>query len=166
MTRRLCPICAEEVVSPRGSKNADILIVGEFPGRDEIKQGKVFVGGTGYVLRTELAHVGIDLVQCRLTNLWMHKPNKDERCFDVGYKQVIQEAKGKRAILLVGSDTVKTFTGMKVSDVCGLEIDVPVFSADVVFAMVNPAIVYHGGIGEVRLALEKFSKRLEELEII
>jgi len=38
------------------------------------------------------------------------------------------------------------------------------FSAKVVMAMSNPAIVFHGCHGETRLALKKFLKKVEKYE--
>lgn len=166
MTRSHCPSCGEEIVKPYGYSRSRILLVGEFPGVDEMKSGRPFSGATGAVLRKELARVGIDLFQCRLANLWLHEPNKDENCFDAGVNVVLEEAKGKDAILLIGSDTVEYFTGYKVSDVSGLQVDVNMFSASIVYAMVQPAIVFHKTIGEVRLAIENFYDAVKREGII
>lgn len=156
-----CPSCGEDVIKPYGYSKSNILIIGDRPEKDEYKSGRPFAGATGMVLRKELAEVGIDLFSCRMANLWLHTPNKDENCFDAGLNVVLEEAKGKEAILLVGSAPVEYFTGYKVSDVSGLQVDVDMFSAPIVFAMVMPTIVYHGTVGEVRMAIEKFADKLE-----
>jgi len=158
---QVCPSCAEEVIKPYGYSRAKILIVGDAPGEDEWKTGRPFSGKTGMVFRKEFVQVGLDLNRCRLANLWLHDPNKNENCFDAGLKVVLEEAKGKEAILLVGANCVEYFTGHKVSDVSGLQVDVDMFSAPIVFAMVMPTIVFHGTVGEVRLAIGKFVARLE-----
>ena len=165
----VCPSCKrDDLVLASGPRRANILIVGEFPGRDEVKKGKPLVGATGGVLRTELGKAGLDMRQMRITNLWLHpKPSKKadhyEACFNYGKEQLIKEAKGRKAILLLGSDTLKDLCGEKVSEVSGLEVQSPYLSAPLLFASVQPATVFHQGIGELRQALIKFSKKVNEL---
>lgn len=166
MAPKYCPVCAEKICPPSG--HGDVLILGEHPGRAEIEAGRPFATHhmyvtAGKVFRTELAKVGLDLARFRVTNLWLHEPNGNEDCFKVGYDMALEEAKGKKAILLVGSDAVDTFTSLKVSDVCGLQVESAILSAPIIYAMVNPAVALHGrGIGEVRLAIQKFAARLEK----
>jgi len=160
-----CPVCAEPVCSPTG-RSQELLIVGEFPGREEMIQGRPFASNpnfmtAGRILKKELERCGVSLSDFRICNLWLHEPNKNENCFKAGYNNVLDEAKGKQAILLVGSDTVETFTGYKVSDVTGLQVDSNVLSAPIIYASVNPALAQHRSLGEVRFAIEKFVRRLE-----
>lgn len=159
-----CPICkTNDCVPPYGMEKSKVLIVGEFPGKDEIKTGRPFSGATGGVLRTELSKLGVDLSQFRIMNMWLHLPNHDEKCLEYGIQQVIKEAKGKQAILLIGSDTVKYFCDQKVHSVSGLEVKSNYFSAPLIMACIQPALVFHSTIGELRLGLEKFIKRIEDL---
>lgn len=159
-----CPSCGEIAVPPRGNKDSNVLIVGEFPGDSEMESGKPFSGPAGGVFRTELARCGIDIPMIRIMNLWLHPVNKDENCYKAGYDLVLEEAKNKDAILMVGSEVVGTFTNYTVSDICGLRLgkaDHP-FSAKIVMALVNPAIVFHRGIGEVRLGIQKFAAEIKK----
>lgn len=157
-----CPICNDEhCVPPSGPQKSPILVIGEFPGEEEKKNGKPLVGATGDVLRKELGKLGVDLYRMRLCNLWQHAPNDNEECYQHGMKTVIAEAKGKQAILLLGSDAVKCFTGEKVSEVCGLNLKSNYLSAPIIIACVNPAQAFHSSLGEMRLALKKFSKQIE-----
>lgn len=167
--RSSCPICHNETCPPMG--HSDLLIVGEFPGQEEMKQRRPFASNpnfmtAGKILRTELARVGLDFSQFRVMNLWQHEPNKVEECFATGYTTVLDEAKGKRAILLVGSEVVEAFTYYKVSDVSGLQVDSAVLSCPIIYAMVNPALALHRSVGEVRQAIEKFSKRLQKEKLV
>lgn len=169
MTDQYCPVCATKIVCPSGPKHASILLLGEFPGKTEIEQGRPFAVHSmfttaGKVFRTEMNKAGIDFNACRVTNLWLHEPNDDDRCFEFGKEQALEEAKGRKAILLVGSLVVETFTSYKVSSVSGLQVESPMLSAPIIFAMINPAIVFQPGkgIGEVRQAITKFAKKLEE----
>jgi len=159
-----CPVCeSEEMVLPSGNPKSNILIVGEFPGRDEIKRGRPFVGGTGKIFQIELAKVGIDLKGLRLCNLWLHPPNKNQDCLNNGIETVLKEARDKEAILLLGSDTVSYFCDKKVSDVTGLRVQSNLLSAPIIMACLQPAIVFHSVVGELRLSLQKFSREVDHL---
>lgn len=157
-----CPICGnKQCVPPCGYKNSPILVIGEKPGDEEVKKGRPMIGKMGEVLKMELGRLGVDFNRMRLCNLWQHIPNDNEDCYKEGMKTVIQEAKGKKAILLLGSDAVKCFTGENVSNVCGLNLHSDYLSAPIIIACVNPAQVWHGNLGEMRLAFRKFSKAIE-----
>lgn len=159
-----CPHCGrEDLVLASGPKRSPILIVGEFPGKDEIKKGKPMVGAMGGVLRNELARVDLDMNQMRLTNLWLHPQTRNEDCFEYGLEKLIREADKKKAILLLGSDTVSFLCDEKVSEVSSLEVKSIYLSAPLVMACVQPATVFHQSIGELRLALEKFSEKVNKL---
>lgn len=161
-----CPIChTTEMVFPSGPKDADILIIGDAPGEDEVGKGKPMTGPMGTLLKQELGRVGIDLRMCRKTNLWIHPANKELKCFQYGMDAAIKEAKGRKAILLLGAEPVKVFCGVSVSTVNGLVVKSSYLSAPLIVAMYNPASVFQRGgvIGEVRLALEKFANKFEAL---
>ena len=160
----VCPVCNnQKCVPPAGNKNSPILVVAEFPGKEEVIKGKPMVGRMGDILRSELGILGVDLNRMRICNLWQHAPNNNEDCYNLGLQTVIQEAKGKKAVLLLGSDAVKALTNEKVSDVCGLQIHSDYLSAPIIMACVNPAIAYHSSIGELRLALSKFSSLIMDV---
>lgn len=163
---KYCPSCADKICSPYGYSK-DILLISEYPSKLDIKQGRPFassayVSSAGKILRKELSTFGVDLLQLRICNLWLHEPNKNENCFKAGLDVCLEEAKGKQAILLIGSEAVETFTGYKVSDVTGLQVNSPMLSAPIVYAMVNPAICLHKTLGETRFAIKNFVERLEE----
>lgn len=173
MTDQYCPSCTQRIVQPSGPKTSPILLLGEFPGRTEIEKGMPFATHTMYitagkVLRTELANAGLDFNTCRVSNLWLHEQNDNDNCFEAGKDAALEEAKSRQAILLIGSLVVETFTVYKVSEVTGLQVDTPLLSCPIVYALVNPAIVFQPGrgIGEVRQGIQKFVKRLEEEKII
>ena len=166
-----CPSCGEIICPPRG-KSQDLLIIAEFPGKLEMERQMPFATHTMYVtagkvLRKELERLGVSLSQFRVINLWLHEPNKNENCFKAGFDHALEEAKGKKAILLVGSDVVETFTKYKVSDVSGLQVDSSILSAPIIYSLIQPAIVLHGrGLGEIRFGIEKFISRLEKESLL
>jgi len=166
---QLCPSCAEKIVSPHGYGN--ILLIGEHPDKLEMQQGRPFASSkwqpsAGKILRKELALLGVDLLQLRMMNLWLHEPNKNDNCFKAGVDVCLDEAKGKDAILLIGSDTVSYFTGYNVSEVNGLQVESPMLSCPIIYAAVNPAVAFHKGLGEVRFGITSFIKRLEKEKLI
>ena len=159
-----CSVCGTtDVVTAAGPTKSPILVIAEFPGWEEIRDGKPLVGATGGVLKSELRYLGIDMKRFRLTNLWILPPNKNQDCLDRGAELAICEAKGRKAILLLGSDTVKYFCDDAVSDVTGLQVKSHLLSAPIIVACVQPATVCHQGVGELRNSLEKFAEHVDEL---
>ena len=160
-----CPVCGtDDIVFPAGSESSPILIIGEFPGEVEIKYCKPFVGASGGVLKEELLYLGVDIKQCRRTNLWIHAKNNDAGCLVISAKKAIAEAKKKKAVLLVGSDVVSYFCDLKVMDVNGLQVKSNFISAPIIYACINPAMMFKGGgVGELRFALTNFAKAIEDI---
>ena len=80
-------------------------------------------------------------------------------------QQLTKEAKGKKAILLMGAEPVKFFTAGQygVKELTSLRIESETaFTAPVIVASVNPSETHRGGIGELRLAIKRFSNALKE----
>jgi len=166
-----CPICGStDVVPPSGDKDSPYLIIAAFPGKDEVKEHAPMVGKTGGVLGAELRKLGRDKSEFRITNLWHHPPSenkKDEnydKCYNYGATLAIKEAVGRKAILLVGAETCKYFTGLSVESYCGLKVSSQYLSCENIYAIIQPTNVFKGGVGEFRLALSKFVRQLERIE--
>ena len=91
-----------------GNKNADLLIIGEAPGRDEDLQGEPFVGRAGQLLNAMLAAIGFqrdqvyiaNILKCRPPNNRDPKPEEAEAC-DSWLQQQIELIQPV-AILLLG----------------------------------------------------------------
>jgi hypothetical protein len=80
-------------------------------------------------------------------------------------QELTKEAKGKKAILLMGAEPVNFFTGGKygVKEVTSLRIESEtVFSAPIILASLNAAEASRKGVGELRLSLKRFSNALEK----
>lgn len=160
-----CPACGNKICPPSGKSN--ILVIGDAPDNLDMINGTPFSTHEwsktgGYVLRKELNLLGCSLSDFRVTTMWLHEPNKDDACWNAGFDHVLDEAKGKKAILLIGADTVSAFTKFKVSDVTGLQVDSHILSAPIIYAMINPGLALHRSYGEVRFALTNFVNRLNE----
>ena len=170
-----CPVCGNtKCVPPHNPNKSEVLIVGDYPEGDDILQGVPFVSRAGTIMRQQLAYLGYDLSQFGMCNLWQHAPDKivkkmpvyNPKCTEDGKKVVIKEAKKKKLILLVGRHISKMFLTKNVSELNGMIVNDYLkfdFSAPVVMAMYNPAIVFHSVAGEVILALKNFIKEVKKL---
>jgi len=64
-----------------GNRDAELLIIGEAPGRDEDLQGEPFVGRAGQLLNAMLAAIGFQREQVYIANILKCRPpnNRDPR---------------------------------------------------------------------------------------
>src|SRR6202044_3550034 len=81
-TCTLCPLAAgrTQVVFGVGSPTADLLFVGEGPGREEDLAGEPFVGRSGKLLdRLMLEEIGLTRAECYIANVVKCRPpnNRD-----------------------------------------------------------------------------------------
>ncbi len=67
----------EDSVFGEGSTGARIAIVGEAPGRQEVEQGRPFVGQAGKLLDELLEEAGIDRSKIYITNVVKVRPTKE-----------------------------------------------------------------------------------------
>ncbi len=81
-----CTLCdlhesRTQTVFGTGNRDADWLIVGEAPGRDEDLQGEPFVGRAGQLLNAMLKAVGLERGQVYIANILKCRPpnNRDPR---------------------------------------------------------------------------------------
>ena len=163
MKRNKCPQCGRLLVESAGNPDSEILLIGEYPGWEELRDGVPFTGRTGQVLRDVLAREGIDIHRCRLTNLWLHEhPTKDRPC-DINYhvKCLTRELKGRKYALAMGSDVCRLITGVGAMSKSGLRVANPL-SAAITYIAPNPATVFHGTVGELYLAVHEFAKEINK----
>ena len=70
---------ASRLVFADGAADADIMFIGEAPGRDEDIQGKPFVGRSGQLLDRIMASIGLDRTKAYIANAvpWRPPGNRD-----------------------------------------------------------------------------------------
>lgn len=78
----VCPDLAKtatNLVMGDGNPDADIVFVGEAPGKNEDEQGKPFVGAAGQFLNEMLAGIGLRREDIYITNIVKYRPpdNRD-----------------------------------------------------------------------------------------
>ncbi|ABI55906.1 uracil-DNA glycosylase [Alkalilimnicola ehrlichii MLHE-1] len=80
---RLCGLCEgrRNTVFGVGSRQADLVLVGEGPGAEEDKRGEPFVGQAGRLLDRMLAAIGLDRSRVYICNVVKCRPprNRDPR---------------------------------------------------------------------------------------
>lgn len=82
-----CTLCSDlvdsrsQIVNGRGDPEADLVLVGEAPGRVEDVEGVPFVGRSGEILEDLLADLGVSSEAVRITNCVRCRPpdNRDPR---------------------------------------------------------------------------------------
>lgn len=163
MLNSLCPSCGNTGYGFTGNKKAKNLLIFNKPYIIPAIRGyKDRVSGLD-VLRKEMAKCGMDLLSdFRLSWLWLHEPNGNDDCYLAGKSIVLDEAKGKECVVLVGSEPCEEFTDMYASDILGLQVDSPVLSAPIVFVIPKPegVFVQGAGVGELRLSIQKLGRML------
>lgn len=82
LDKNICPNLAEtatQLVMGDGNPDADIVFIGEAPGKNEDEQGLPFVGAAGKFLDEMLAIVGLERKDIFITNIVKYRPpnNRD-----------------------------------------------------------------------------------------
>src|ERR1700742_498937 len=78
----VCPELADgatQLVFADGNPDADIVFIGEAPGKNEDEQGKPFVGAAGKFLNEMLETIGLKRQDIYITNIVKYRPpnNRD-----------------------------------------------------------------------------------------
>lgn len=158
-----CKFCDRVMVEPAGPADASILLVSEYPTYEEVRDGIPFNPRTtdyGEILRKELSAVGIQFEACRRTHLWRHgtsdKTDKEDLSYHMG--MLVKEMKDREKVLLFGKENAFRFGVGSIDSVSGLVVEHSLFPKGVkVMFSVSPAFILYNEVGELRLALEKFS---------
>lgn len=141
------------IVPGEGNADAEILFIGEGPGKNEDEQGRPFVGQAGQLLNQLLAEIGMkredvfiaNVVKCRPPQNRDPLPEEVETCWPWLVAQV--EIIDPRLIVLLGRHALERFIpGMKISATRGkiLRRNVPGIGMKVLMPTYHPAAaLYH-----------------------
>ena len=177
MIRRTCPICNErKLVDATGPTDADVLLFGAYPGKLEVAKGVPWTGPAGQILENEMARAGIQIRNCRITNLWLHEPAEFgtkrkpnplyQQELDWHFSQLRKEMAGRKALFIMGAEPCALFGLGQISNLNGMTVMSDLFPSSVRLAVVsvNPAQALHDLLGELRYSIENFAISLQKLE--
>ncbi len=116
---RKCPLCGgrTHTVPGEGNPQADLMLIGEGPGRDEDLQGRPFVGAAGELLMKMLAAIGLsrqdvyiaNTVKCRPPH--NRTPEADEVAACKPYLRAQVALVRPKVILLMGNAALRAVLG-------------------------------------------------------
>ena len=129
LQKHICPELAEtatNLVMGDGNINAEIVFIGEAPGKNEDEQGVPFVGAAGKFLNEMLAQAGMQRSDVYITNIVKYRPpnNRDplpeeKRAFWPYLLKQLQVIKPK-VVITLGRHSMEYFLpGMKISQIHG-----------------------------------------------
>ena len=107
---------ARQCVFARGNPDADLMVIGEAPGREEDMQGKPFIGPAGQLLDKMLAAIGLTEETAYLTNVvnWRLPKNRNPTAQDIELCRPFLnrhiELAAPKVILLVGGVSLSAMT--------------------------------------------------------
>lgn len=162
---KVCPELAKtatQLVFGDGRPDAEIVFIGEAPGKNEDLQGLPFVGAAGKFLNEMLASIGLSREDIYITNIVKYRPpnNRDplpsEKTAFLPYlKKQLLIIKPK-LIVTLGRHSMETMLpGLKISEVHGqpkrLKTSTHTDMTDVTFWVILPlfhpaAALYNGGL--------------------
>lgn len=143
-----------------GNDRAEIIFIGEAPGKSEDLQGEPFVGAAGKFLNEMLATISLERKDVFIANVLKHRPpqNRDpqkseiEACFPF-LNQQIKTIKPKLVVFLGRHSLNCFFPSLKISAVHGKAFRKKWAGQEQVFlALYHPAAaLYNGGMRETLL---------------
>lgn len=116
-----CDLCRarSRIVFGEGSSNADLMLIGEAPGKDEDRQGRPFVGRAGQLLARLLEEAGFTREQVYIANVIKCRPpeNRTPELEEVLTCKpfLLQQVRiiDPKVLVLLGSVATKAFFGFE-----------------------------------------------------
>jgi uracil-DNA glycosylase len=167
LDNNVCPELAAgatQLVFGDGNPDADVVFIGEAPGKNEDEQGKPFVGAAGKFLNEMLASIGLDRQDIYITNIVKYRPpnNRDplpeEKKDFLPYLQSQLEVIAPKVVVTLGRHSTNCFLpDLQISKSHGEPKRVKLqFKADVLEVVILPlyhpaAALYNGGMRQTLL---------------
>lgn len=105
------------IVPGHGDSNADVMLVGEAPGRSEDKKGVPFVGSAGQLLNALLNKAGLEREGLWITNLVKCRPPRNREPYEEetlecsGYLENELKTVKPEVVVAVGKTSANSLTG-------------------------------------------------------
>lgn len=172
VNNNVCPDLAKtatQVVFGEGNPDADIVFIGEAPGKNEDIQGRPFVGAAGKFLNEMLATIGMERADIYITNIVKYRPpnNRDplpsEKAAFLPYlKRQLEVIEPKLVVTLGRHSMDSLLPGLKISQVHG---QLKRYGGLVYMPLFHPAAaLYNGGLRQT--LLDDFAAIPAALELI
>jgi hypothetical protein len=153
--------CGLKRLDTVGPDRARVLVIGGWTGEDDMKNNMPFSDKRGAVLEGEMARVGLPMQTLRLTYVDLHPPTST--C-PGNFVEALKEMKDRDGVLLLGADVAERFQLGSVSEQIGLCVSSPYFPHSTKFVMLTTQPPTGDFIGEFRLSIEKFARKLKEVK--
>jgi uracil-DNA glycosylase len=164
ITKNICPDLAQEatqLVFGDGSENAELVFIGEAPGKNEDLQGIPFVGAAGKFLNEMLASIKLERKDVYITNIVKYRPpgNRDplpsEKAEFLPFLQAQLEVIAPKIVITLGRHSMDSLLpGLVISKDHGKPKR---YKNQVYLPLFHPAAaLYNGGLRET--LLEDFAK--------
>jgi DNA polymerase len=174
---------ATQLVFGDGNPNADLVFIGEAPGKNEDIQGRPFVGAAGRFLNEMLESIGLRREDIYITNIVKYRPpnNRDplpeEKKAFLPYLQAQLEVIQPKVVATLGRHSMNCFLpDLQISQVHGqpkrVRLQMKEHSGDVLEIVILPlfhpaAALYNGGMRQTLIddfaaiptILEKLDKK-------
>ena len=167
-----------QVVPGEGSAEAEIMFIGEGPGRDEDIQGRPFVGAAGKFLNEMLTNINLrrenvyiaNVVKCRPPQNRDPLPEEIETCWSWLLEQ-IRTIQPKLIVTLGRHSMGRFLPGMKISEIHGkaMRREMPEIGKQVFCTLYHPAAaLYNGSMRDVLIndfkKIPKILKKIKTME--
>jgi uracil-DNA glycosylase family 4 len=162
--QNICPDLAKEatqLVFGDGNSNADIVFIGEAPGKNEDEQGLPFVGAAGKFLNEMLAGIGLERKDIYITNIVKYRPpgNRDplpeEKQAFLPFLQAQLEVIKPKLVITLGRHSMDSLLpGLRISECHGQPKR---YKGQVYLPLFHPAAaLYNGSMRET--LIDDFAK--------
>lgn len=159
LTDNICPDLAAQatqLVFGVGSPDAELIFIGEAPGKNEDLKGEPFIGAAGKFLNEMLAMIGLDRSDIYITNIVKYRPpnNRDplpeEKAAFLPYLEKQIEIIKPKLIVTLGRHSMDSLLpGLKISEAHGKPMQ---HNGKVYLPLFHPAAaLYNGGMRQTLL---------------
>lgn len=161
IAKNICPelaATATQLVMGDGNPDADIVFIGEAPGKNEDEQGLPFVGAAGKFLNEMLAAAGMTRGDVYITNIVKYRPpnNRDpspeEKAAFLPYLLCQLEIINPKAIITLGRHSMEYFLpDARISQIHGQAVRIKIIYHDktpherLIIPLYHPAAALYNG---------------------
>jgi len=150
--QKICPdlaASATQLVFGDGNSDAELVFIGEAPGKNEDEQGKPFVGAAGKFLNEMLAGIGLKREDVYITNIVKYRPPNnrdplpDEKAAFLPFLRSQLEVIAPKLVVTLGRHSMDSLLpGLQISQVHGQPKR---FKGQVYLPLFHPAAALYNG---------------------